>query len=481
MKTAIKILVGVSALLLLVAEGSRMDLLGTPGKDEKIPITAAKPRDLLIEVNTIGVLDAAASHMVTSALSNARIIDLIDDGSRVKAGDVLVRLDSTAYQEAVDRLKGECRTLESAVSAKKQLLEWEKNQVAKEIQAAEYQIRVARLDLEQIQNGEGPLQLARLAEEVKEQRDARSRYQSYVADLKRLQKQDFDFALEQVRAEEKLAQLSKALDSARSKYVNYRDHMLPALVEKAKAEVEQARTALDQTRKGGVYKIAQAAAALEEIRGKLENTEKALGLAEEKLDCTIIRAPSAGIVILYAAFREGTRRKPRIGDIILQNQPILYLPDVSSMVVETRIREVDLHKVNIGQPCDVFVDAYPEETMSGTVDFIGSLATDDHQARQSGKYFNLTIEIAGPNTRLRPGMTARVRVLAEQAENILTLPLHAVFGKNGRPYCYRFTGRGFERVEVRLGRRNLHFVEITSGLAPGEQVALARPSDSSDA
>ncbi len=476
MKSMIKIVVGICVVVLLVAEGTQMNLSGTETKSARIPLAVVKPRDLAIEVNTIGVLDAAASNMVTSSLSNARIIDLIEDGSRVASGDILVRLDPTAYQEEVDRLKGDHCTLESAVAAKAQLLEWEKNQVEKEIQAAEYKIRVARLDLEQIQKGEGPLQLAQMEEQVKEQRDACNRYEAYLADLKRLQDQDFDFSFELVRAEEKLAQLKKALASARSKCINYRDHMLPALIEKARAELEQSRSALEQTRKGGVYKIAQAAAALAEIKSKLENTKKALALAEQKLAKTTIRAPSDGIVILYEAFREGARRKPRIGDIILQNQPILYLPDISSMVVGTRIREVDLHKVNVGQSCNVYVEAYPDETLTGSVGFIGALATEDFQARSSGKYFNLTITLEKSDARLRPGMTARVSILAEQVKNALSLPVHAVFGEDKRPYCYRVSENGFERVRVDLGRQNLHFVEITGGLESGERVSMARPS-----
>lgn len=480
MKRVPKILIGIAAALVLVAAGAYLGLSGTGTRDVDIPLATVKHRDLAMEVNNMGVLDAAASHMVTSALSNARIIDLIDDGSRVAAGDVLVRLDPSAYQEEVARLEGEVVMLESAVAAKAQLLEWEKNQVEKEIQTAEFKVRVARLDLQQLKKGEGPMELSRLKEEADEQLEARNRYQAYLADLEKLQKQQFDFTYEVVRAGEKLARLNDALASARSKYVNYRDHVLPALIERGKAEVEQAETVLEQTRKGGVYKIAQAAAALNEVKSKLENTRQSLALARQRLAETTIRAPSAGIVILYEAFREGTRRKPRIGDVILQNQPILYLPDVSSMIVKTKVREVDLHKVGIGQACEVFVEAYPERTYAGEIGFIGSLATEDYQAGGGAKYFQLTVKLRDGDPRLRPGMTARVDILCGRAENALSLPVHAVFGENENRYCYRFTGHGFERTGVSLGRQNVHFVEITRGLDPGDRVSMVRPPDFSD-
>jgi HlyD family secretion protein len=479
MNPILKILAGISAVSVLVAGGAYMGLSGTETRDVNIPLATAEQRDLVMEVNTIGVLDAAASHMVTSELSNARIIDLIDDGSRVSAGDILVRLDPSAYQEEVDRLEGDIRMLESAVAAKAQLLEWEKNQVAKEIQTAEFQVRVAHLDLEQLKKGEGPLELAKLREQTEEHLEARNRYQAYLSDLQKLQKQQFDFTYEVVRAEEKLVQLNDALASARSKYVNYRDHVLPALIERGKAEVEQAQSVLEQTRKGGVYKIAQAAAALNEVRSKLENTGQALELARQRLTRTTITAPSSGIVILYEAFREGSRRKPRIGDVVLQNQPILYLPDVSSMIIKTRVREVDLHKIEMAQACDVFVEAYPDETYTGHIAFIGSLATEDYQTGHGAKYFQVTIELADSDPRLRPGMTARIGILTEQAENALSLPVHAVFGRDQNRYCYRFTGGEFERVAVATGRQNVHFMEITKGLSPGDRVSMVQPGESS--
>ncbi len=476
MKPLLKILAGISAALILVGAGAYIGLSGTETRDVNIPLATVKQRDLVMEVNTIGVLDAAASHMVTSELSNARIIDLIDDGSRVEAGEVLVRLDPTAYQEDLERLAGDISMLESAVAAKAQLLEWEKNQVTKEIQTAEFSVRVARLDLDQLRKGEGPMELTNLKEQADEQLEARNRYQAYLSDLQKLQEQQFDFTYEVIRAREKLAQLNDALASARSKHVNYRDHVLPAHIERGKAEVEQAETVLEQTRKGGVYKIAQAAASLNEVRSKLENTQKALALARQRRTKTVITAPSAGIVILYEAFREGTRRKPRIGDVILQNQPILYLPDVSSMIVKTKVREVDLHKVEMGQACDVFVDAYPNEAYAGIIGFIGSLATEDYQTGHGAKYFQVTIDLADSDSRLRPGMTARIGILTEQAQNTLSLPVHAVFGRDQNRYCYRFTGREFHRVEVATGRQNVHFMEIKKGLNSGDRVSMVKPA-----
>ena len=163
------------------------------------------------------------------------------------------------------------------------------------------------------------------------------------------------------------------------------------------------------------------------------------------------------IVILFETFRDGLKRKPRVGDNVLQNQPILYLPDISSMIVKTSIREVDLHKVKTGQSCTISVDAYPDKKMQGTVSFIGALASDKQGGNSGAKYFQMTISITSEDSDLRPGMTARVNILSARIDGALTLPLYAVFEEDGKLY--------FLETSARVGGANLsELVRAATGI-----------------
>ncbi len=62
---------------------------------------------------------------------------------------------------------------------------------------------------------------------------------------------------------------------------------------------------------------------------------------------------------------------------MIQNQPLLYLPDISAMIVKTQVREIDLHKLVKNQECKVQVDAYPDSVLEGQVAFIGALASEN--------------------------------------------------------------------------------------------------------
>ena len=157
------------------------------------------------------------------------------------------------------------------------------------------------------------------------------------------------------------------------------------------------------------------------------------------------------------------------------NQPILYLPDISQLIVRTKVREVDLHKMSVGQQASVLIDAYPALRFQAEVKFIGALASGSGSGSNGGKYFQVILDISGQDLRLRPGMTARVFIQAEKAENVLLLPVQAVFQDNDeKPFCYQLSSSSAipRKVALRTGRENEMMVEILSGLQQGDRVSL---------
>lgn len=440
---------------------------------ESEPIRASV-RSFTIEVNTIGELDAAGAHMVSSTLqgTEARIISLADDGAKVKKGEVLVKLDKTPYEEERLVLMGELKKFKAAESARDQLLQWEKSQLEKELETADYKIEKAQIEYGKYINGEGPLMLAQLQEEVEKIRLKKEKLFNYLNDLARLKTQGFDYPSEIYKAEQEMASMDENLKGALRKLNSYKDHIYPSMSREYQAAIEYARMQKEQTKKAGVHKLAQAGSSLDEVRAAVEHISSKLKKAETQIQKTEILAPSDGIVILYETFRSGQKRKPRIGDNVLSTQPILYLPDISSMIVKTKIREVDLHKVEIGQTCSVFVDAYPDKKLEGKVSFIGALASDALGGNSGAKYFRIIVEILTADPGLRPGMTARVNIVTRTVHNALTIPLYCVFEDDRGFYCLKQAFRGkVQRVSVKTGDHNENFMVILSGLEEGDVIS----------
>jgi HlyD family secretion protein len=174
--------------------------------------------------------------------------------------------------------------------------------------------------------------------------------------------------------------------------------------------------------------------------------------------------------------RDNQKRKPRAGDIVWQNQPLLYLPDISSMVVKTLVREIDLHKVSTGQKATIRVDAYPKLLLSGRVTSIGVMASEGGGAESGDKHFQVIVAVDGEHPDLRPGMTSRVVLHVGSARDVLSVPVQAVFNEGADRFCFVYRGQKATKVRVETGRQNEDLVEIVAGLKPGDRVGLARPS-----
>ena len=89
-----------------------------------------------------------------------------------------------------------------------------------------------------------------------------------------------------------------------------------------------------------------------------------------------------GIVVYKDVFFGSERRRPQVGDQVWANQPLLILPDISKTVVETKVRETDIHKVERNQQVSVRVDAYPDLRLSGEVTLVGTLARESVHANR---------------------------------------------------------------------------------------------------
>src|SRR5438128_7807662 len=86
------------------------------------------------------------------------------------------------------------------------------------------------------------------------------------------------------------------------------------------------------------------------------------------------RATREGLVVYALLGREKSGEKVQLGMTPLDGQPILYLPDLSSMIADTEVNEIDIGKIKIGGSVEVRLETYPDTVFQGKILRIGSLA-----------------------------------------------------------------------------------------------------------
>lgn len=443
----------------------------------QIPVVQVQVRSFNIAVHTVGELEAAQSTSISSSIrgDQGKLIWLIADGAYVKPGDLLIKIDPTPFEEKIEELKLKIKDQEASLGTQIKTVEWEINQSEMELKTAAFETETAELELNKIINGDGPQEIARLNSSMQKALVKYEELQSYSDELKDLEKKGFLNAMEVRAAQKKLQEEKDAFDDAKMQYDCYVTHVYPMLVKKAETHLKRCNLREEEQRKSGIYKIAKAQATMLSAEQSIADLKQQQRFAEWELQLTELKAPAQGMVVQREEYRGAQRRKPRIGDILVKNQPLLDLPDLTTMLVKTKLREVDLCKVCIGKEASIEVDAYPHLLFNGKLTYIGVLALTDLSKTGDEKFFEIKVGLNNPDNRLRPGMTARITIHADSVKNKLTIPCHAIFENGKQSYCYVQTNNGFVARTIEIGGMNEQWAEVSEGLNEEEFVSLTMP------
>jgi multidrug efflux pump subunit AcrA (membrane-fusion protein) len=255
----------------------------------------------------------------------------------------------------------------------------------------------------------------------------------------------------------------------------------------ARIEYERAKLALDDAeqrlKQAEKRQVADEAAAAANIAGRVRRRDRVredLDRIERSLEALEIRAPSVGIVSIMPNPRSGSAsggfQDFREGDRAWAGASILELPDLSSIHIAARLEEADRGRVEVGQDATVHLDAVPDRDYRSKVSKISLLARVEFGGSwPPARDFDIELGMADPDARLKPGMSATVRIAVGRLAGVLVVPSEAVSLVNGRPTVYCQSGSRFVPRTVVVSKRGREQLVLASGVAEGERVALRRP------
>lgn len=444
------------------------------------PLLVAAVQQGPFEVRIVesGTLEALRSVTYSSAIpgSQAKILELVPEGTHVEIGDVLVSFDPQPFADELEQTKAQLAQAQAELVKAQQEVQLLQIAAKEDVTESRDKVRLAELELESVTKGKGKLAEAESAAQLAQARRELEKAEANFEDLKPFLEEGFITKLELDRAKQAVQKAKEDVELLEIKHRTYMDYTRPAEMETSRAAVSHSNESLRQTARAAAFRLSQAEASLDLARSKhAELTGKIEQQSQNLMQCQI-RATVSGMVIYKEVFFGSEKRKVQVGDQVWPNQPLIVIPDLSQMTVQTQVRETDIYKVEKNQQVIIAADAYPELRLTGEVNFIGTLAQED-QARRGGKYFTVTILVSDADSRLRPGMTARVELLVDRLQNVLYAPLEAVFERGGKHFVY-VSDRGRSEVrEVLVGPSNEDHVVIETGLAAGERVLLRDPND----
>ncbi len=471
-KMAVTFVVVVALLLL----GNNLGWFSGSNKNESTAYGAEVKRGpLLISVLQRGTMSSKNSVKVKSELEGeSQVLYLIPEGTDVKKGDLVAELDAS---KLIDRKVEQVISSEAAVASlvnAEQEFSIQQSQNKSDIAKAEQQLLFAKIDLEKYIEGDWPQQLQKADEAIELAKEELTQAKDKLEWSEKLSEKGFltrtELEADQLQHNRRTILLQQELRAKKM----LQDYDYPKELATYQSAVVESESELARVKLQANAFIVNKESARVAAQSKLKlETEKLLKL-ENQISKSKLYAPDAGIIVYARA--QGRRSEEIIeeGAMVRERQELLFIPKRGGMIAEISLHESVLKKVEEGQQCRIVVDALPDVTLHGKVDFVALLPDKGSWwSNPNLRLFPTRVVVESDAQDIASGMSCSVEIIIAELEDAVYMPLQSAFVDDGKAVCF-INGVA---VEIELGLSNEKWVQVLSGVKPGDIVALSPPSD----
>jgi HlyD family secretion protein len=407
-------------------------------------LTQPVKRDLFIyEVTEQGEIESSSNVEVACEVQSKNsggttIIEIVPEGTNVKPGDFLVRLDASALREELSQQQIVCNASEAAV-----------------IQA-ENTLRTAQINRQEYLEGTFRQEEQIILSEMSVAEENLRRAEDYARHSEKLAAKGYVTPL-QLEADKFAVEKAKMdLETAKTKLNVLRNYTREKMLSQLEADIKTAEANLKSQQNTHALDL-----------DKLKHVQEQIAKCE-------ITAPAEGQVV-YA--NKSDRRGSsdviiEAGSSVRERQVIIRLPDPKRMQVKAKINESRVDRVRPGQPATIRLDAFPDIELTGTVTRVDDYPLAGSWFTSSIKEYGTIIQIDEPPPGSRPGMTAEVKIRVEEVPDALQIPVQAVVERGGRHFALVKEGDELKSREIQIGSTNDKFVVVREGLQADQQVVV---------
>jgi HlyD family secretion protein len=193
--------------------------------------------------------------------------------------------------------------------------------------------------------------------------------------------------------------------------------------------------------------------------------EARIAAAQAALAQAWLEAPFAGTI---------TGVEPRFGDQVAPNTPAFRLDDLTTLLVDVAVSEVDINQISAGQDVMLTFDAIRGKEYHGKITGVDRVGASD----QGVVDFIVTVELTDADEAVKPGMTAAVNIVVNELQDVLLVPNRAVRFNDGKQIVYILKDGQLVPVEIELGASSDTMSEVLqSDLQAGDLIVLNPPAE----
>lgn len=406
-----------------------------PTKSNDIKHTyAVKRGDLRVTLIEQGGLESSENIEIKCKVRGSNTVNwVIENGTQVKPGDVLVRLDTLAIEDAINERSKYAHLSRSSAENSKALLanaklaidEYTKGRYVSEMMTLNKDLKVAQADLLKAKN---MLEhMAKLSDrgfahdiEIQQQKIAVEQ-----AELNVQARQDDIEVLEKFTRPMQLKTLEGDLASAQATH-----------------NANEERAVLDETR---------------------------ATIAKEEFQHCTITSENSGLVIFPSAAAWKSAPDITEGATVHRDQVLLLMPNLDKMQVKIGIHESLVERIKPGLKCRITI---PDGDLIGEVLSVASVARPAGWWTGNMVKYDTIVSLPEKLPGLKPGMSAEVEVVLAEYNDVILAPVSSVLQTSTQTLVWVKKGDGTERRVVTIGESNDVFIAVNEGLAEGEEVVI---------
>ncbi len=409
----------------------------------------------------------------------SRISYVIDQGSMVSKGDVLVRLSDDEIKKNIQA--GELDVVRIKADLKAALLNQKISESETKSEEGKGRLRVelSRLDLDKWSKGLVVQKRADLRVELSKAEKTYLHRQKQLKNGKQLFNEKFISEKELYDDTLAFTDAQSNLEKRKRDVAVYEKYTYPKERKQFHSDVEQAEAELMRTLEKNRHRLSQKRAVVTNHQRSLAINLERLNNYKEQLQYTVILAPRDGLVVYASSGRRGRDRDSiRRGREVYFNQSIIFLPNITQMTAVLKVHEAMIGQVKAGQGVNIVIGAISDVSISGVVREIATMASRTSWINPNLREYEVKVTLPVlKNQKLKPAMRCHGQIRLGRVEKAIAVPVHAVHSLGRVKVCYvRVAGGKFEARLLELGRRSETYVEVLSGLKENETVSLSKPS-----